>query len=269
MQAKDASITLVGVGEVGAWTEGMLTNCAENMSLISEHFYCQEAPGVMAHVGLIPNQVKRISEAHRRYRKTIPGLAARDIRIALDEWNYWYGPHVYGELGTQYFLKDALGIVAGLHEFSRQSDIVFMANYAQTVNVIGAIKTDKRTAVFDTTGVVLALYRREFGTIPVEVGGAPEPLDVAAAWTENGRALTVSIVNPTKQTQSIDVQAEGVTLPATARLWLVTGPDERSFNAPGKPAQVAVKDTAAAPVGSRLTVPPMSASLYRFEVGKS
>jgi alpha-L-arabinofuranosidase len=268
MRAKDKSIMLVGVGDVGPWTEGMLTNCADNMSLISEHFYCQEAPGVMGHVAQIPFQVKRISDAHRRYREAIPGLAKRDIRIALDEWNYWYGPHIYGELGTQYFLKDALGIVAGLHEFSRQSDIVFMADYAQTVNVIGAIKTDKRTAALDTTGVVLALYRRQFGTVPVDIAGAPEPLDVAAAWQENGQALTLSVVNPTKQAQTIDLQAEGITLPATARLWLVTGPDERSFNAPGKPPQVTVKETAAAPVGGRLTVPPMSASLYRLAVAK-
>jgi alpha-L-arabinofuranosidase len=268
MRARDASITLVGVGSVGPWTEGMLTNCADYMGLISEHFYCREAPGVMAHVAQIPYQVKRISEAHKAYRKAIPGLAARDIRIALDEWNFWYGPHVYGELGTQYFLKDALGIVAGLHEFSRQSDIVFMANYAQTVNVIGAIKTDKRTAVLDTTGVVLALYRKQFGTIPVEIAGAPEPLDVAAAWTENGQALTLSVVNPTKQAQAIELAAEGLKLPATARLWMVTGPDERSFNAPGKPPQVVVKETAAAPVGSKLTVPPLSASLYRIAVVK-
>ncbi len=50
MRAKDPSITLVGVGDVGPWTEGMLTNCADNMSLISEHFYVQEAAGLMGHV---------------------------------------------------------------------------------------------------------------------------------------------------------------------------------------------------------------------------
>ena len=32
----------------------------------------------------------------------------------MTEWNYWYGPHPFGELGTRYFLKDALGIAAGL-----------------------------------------------------------------------------------------------------------------------------------------------------------
>ena len=76
------------------------------------------------------------------------------------------------------------------------------------------------------------------------------------------------MVNPTKQAQTIDLAAEGMKLPATARLWVVTGPDERAFNAPGKPPQVMVKETAAAPIGSRLTVPPMSASLYRIAVGK-
>jgi alpha-N-arabinofuranosidase len=264
MRAKDPSIELVGVGEVGQWTEGMLANCSDNMNLISEHFYVQEAPGLMGHVALVPRQIKRIAEAHRKYRQTVPQLAGKDIRIALDEWNYWYGPHLYGELGTQYFLKDALGIVAGLHEYSRQSDIVFMANYAQTVNVIGAIKTSKREAVFDSTGVVLALYRLHFGTIPVEIGGAPEPLDVAAAWRENGRALTISIVNPTRQEQTLDLQIDGRVLPARARLWRVSGTDERACNVPGKPPQVVVQEAAAAPIARQLVVPPMSASLFEL-----
>lgn len=222
----------------------------------------------MGHVAQIPRQIKRIAEAHRKYRQTVPALKGRDIRIALDEWNYWYGPHVYGELGTQYFLKDALGIVAGLHEYSRQSDIVFMANYAQTVNVIGAIKTSKRAAVLDTTGVVLKLYRERFGVIPVETTGAPEPLDVAAAWQENGRVLTVSVVNPTRNEQAIDLQLDGVAVPATARLWRVSGPDEKAFNEPGKPPQVAVQETPAAPFARKLVVPPMSASLYHLAVNR-
>ena len=45
-----------------------------------------------------------------------------------------------------FHLKDALGIAAGLHEYFRQSDMVFMANYAQTVNVIGCIKTSNTAA---------------------------------------------------------------------------------------------------------------------------
>ena len=114
----------------------------------------------------------------------------------MDEWNYWYGPDLFGELGTRYFLKDALGIAAGLHEYARQSDMVFMANYAQTVNVIGCIKTTKTAAAFETTGLVLKLYRRHFGMIPVAAEAAA-PLDWPAAWTADRKALTIGIVNPT------------------------------------------------------------------------
>ena len=42
-----------------------------------------------------------------------------------------------------------------------------MANYAQTVNVLGCIKTSKTAAALDTTGLVLMLYRKHFGTLPV------------------------------------------------------------------------------------------------------
>ena len=116
MRAKDPGIEIVAVGDVGAWDEAMLAGNAENMSLISEHFYVQEAPDLAGHVAQVPRHIERIADAHRRYRETIPALAGKNIRIALDEWNYWYGPHLYGELGTRYFLKDALGIAAGIHE---------------------------------------------------------------------------------------------------------------------------------------------------------
>jgi len=264
MRAKDPAIELIAVGDVGAWDEAMLTGNAGNMSLISEHFYVQEAPGLMGHVAQVPREIRRIAEAHRRYRQTIPELAGKDIRVALDEWNYWYGPHLYGELGTRYFLKDALGIAAGIHEYARQSDIVFMANYAQTVNVIGAIKTTKTAAAFDTTGLVLKLYRAHFGQIPVFVGGAPEPLDVAAAWREDGRVLTLSIVNPTGDTQGLALQMTGAAFHPTAMLRRISGTDPQAFNEPGKPPAVTIQEIATVAVGDRITLPPMSISIYEL-----
>ena len=245
----------------------MLANSAEFMDYISEHFYVQTQPGTLSHANLAPREVKAIADAHRKYRQTIPALKGIAIPIALDEWNYWYGPHVYGELGTQYFLKDALGIAAGLHEYYRQSDIIFMANYAQTVNVIGAIKTSKTAAVLDSTGVVLELYRNKYGTIPVKVTGAPEPLDVAAAWTDaSKKVLTVAVVNPMKTAQVLPLSIKGARLPPTARLYLVTGAGEMACNVPGKEPGVAVKETPGAPLGRTLTVPPLSVSLYEITV---
>ena len=141
MRNVDPRIKTIGVGEAGPWSEGIMRHCADNMDLISEHFYCQEKPDIVEHVLQMPAAIRAKADAHRKYRAEFESLKGKDIRIAMDEWNYWYGPEVFGELGTRYFMKDALGIAAGLHEYYRQSDIVFMAQYAQTVNVIGAIKT--------------------------------------------------------------------------------------------------------------------------------
>jgi len=266
MKARDATIRLIGVGTVGAWDEAMLAGAAPQMDLISEHFYCAESPGLMSHVAQIPTQIRRIADAHRKYRQTIAGVAGRDLRVAMDEWNYWYGPHLYGELGTRYFLKDALGIAAGFNEYARQSDIIFMANYAQTVNVIGAIKTTKTAAALDATGVVLKLYREHFGAIPVELRGTPEPLDVVATWKEDDSGLVLSIVNPTATAQTLMLDLAGARVPATGRLWRIAGTDEKAFNEPGKPPAVAVQETAPAPVGKSLVIPAMSISLLELNV---
>ncbi len=267
MKAMDPSVRVVAVGAVGRWSETMLAQASNHMDLISEHFYVQHKPGLLSHVMQAPNEVRRIAEAHRKYRAEIPTLKAKEVPVALDEWNYWYGPHVYGELGTQYFLEDALGVAAALNEFARQSDVYFMANYAQTVNVIGAIKTSKTAAVLDTTGVILALYRKHFGTIPVAVTGTPEPLDVMACWLDETKGvLTLSIVNPTKRQMELRIDAGGLKLPKTARFFLVGGLDPRACNVPGQPMQVAVHETEAAPFGRTVMVPPISVSLYRVEV---
>jgi alpha-N-arabinofuranosidase len=268
MRAKDRSITLVAVGAVGSWSEGMLAANAEAMDLMSEHFYCGEMPGLMGHVAQIPREVKRIADAHRKYRDTIPALKGKDIRVALDEWNYWYGPHVFGELGTRYFLKDGLGIAAGLHEYFRQSDIIAMANYAQTVNVIGAIKTTKTAVELESTGLVLKLYRAHYGTIPIKVGGTPEPLDVAAAWKDGKKVLTLAVVNPTREAQSLPLTWSGVSLPKSARLFLIAGNDPQAFNDPGKEPVIKIQEIPNAPFGNRLTIPPISISLYEVQIGR-
>ncbi len=266
MKAVDPSIKIIAVGAVGDWSRTMLAEASHHMDYISEHFYCQSRPGLLAHVNQIPDQIRRIAEAHRAYRGALPALRGFEIPVALDEWNYWYGPHVYGELGTQYFLQDALGVAAGFNEFARQSDMYVMANYAQTVNVIGAIKTSKTEAVLDTTGLVLMLYRRHFGSIPVEVGGTPRPLDVMACWKEGREVLTLSVVNPTKSEMTLKLKARSVRLPKMAKLYLVAGDDPRACNVPGKPPGVVIEEKDAVVFGKRITVPPMSVSLYELAV---
>jgi alpha-N-arabinofuranosidase len=184
----------------------------------------------------------------------------------MTEWNYWYGRHLFGELGTQYFHKDGLGIARGLHEYFRNSDIIFMANYAQTVNVIGCVKASKTAAAFETTGLVLKLYRQQFGTLPVAISGDPYPLDVAAAWTADRKALTVAVVNPTEHEQELPVQIQGARLAGTGQLWLIAHSDPMAYNEPGKEPQVVIQEKKVSNIADRLTVPPLSISLYKLAV---
>jgi alpha-N-arabinofuranosidase len=273
MRAVVPGIRTIAVGAVGDWSRTMLTRCADHMDLISEHFYCGERQDVPEHIAQIRSAVRAKAEAHRLYRRTIPSLAGRDIRIALDEWNYWYGPHIYGELGTRYHLKDALGIAAGLHEFFRNSDIFHMAAYAQTVNVIGAIKTTKTNAAFAATGLVLKLYRREFGEIPVALTGNCDLLDVdiAAAWTADRRTLTVAAINPHAEAQEVELNVAGAALNGEARLFIIAGNDPMLYNEPGTPEapdageRIRIREVALTDFRGPLSLAPHSITLYRFE----
>jgi alpha-N-arabinofuranosidase len=262
MRKVDPDMQAIAVGAVGPWSRQMLTTCSDHMSLLSEHLYCQDEDDVIEHAGQIAAKIREIAGAHREYRKTIPGLAGKDIRIALDEWNYWYGANEYGELGTRYFLQDGLGVAIGLHEFFRNSDLFFMANYAQTVNVIGAIKTTKTESELETTGLVLKLYRERFGTIPVQVEGEFAPLDVAAALSSDGTMLTVAIVNPSEQSKSIALKLDQGKLAGSGVRWLITGPDKWSHNAPGKARQVEITHTSLTAVPAAMVLAPLSVTLY-------
>ncbi len=270
MWAVDPDIKLIGVGEIGRWDRYILAHCADYMNLVSEHFYCQDwhGGGLATHVLQIPRYIKRIADAHRSYRDSIPALQGKDIKICMDEWNYWYGPHVYGELGTRYYLRDALGIAAGLNEFLRQSDIIFMANYAQTVNVIGAIKATTTDAEYASTGMVLKMYREHFGTVPVAVDGDLRPLDVAAAIDKTNGALTISVVNPTWEEvsfpltmpSSLELDGESHTLAKSGEIYVITGPDDMAYNTPGEAPKIAPESHALKSLG-KISVAPFSASI--------
>ena len=268
MRKADSRVKLVAVGLRGKWSETMLTGCAENMDLISEHFYLGQKSDLAAHVGQVRNAVRTIANAHRGYRKKLASLKGKDIRIALDEWNYcysWRPPYVYGQLGHRCYLKDCLGTAAGLNELIRSQDIFFMANYSITVNVIGAVKTTKTAASLATTGLVLKMYRRHFGELPVTATAAP-PLDAAAALTRDRKTLTIAVVNPTMKALDIPLTLTGVKLTGTGVRWDVSGTDPKAHNAPGKPPRVVLKETPVKGISNTLPVAPCSVTLYALGV---
>lgn len=270
MLAVDKNAKLVAVGEAGnrsGWDQMMFKICSDYMNLMSEHVYVKEKLDTVEHVAQLADEIRRVADAHRQFRDTIPELKGKDIRVAMDEWNYWYGDYLYGELGVRYFLKDALGIAKGYHEFFRNSDIFYMANYAQTVNVIGAIKTTPTAAAFDATALPQVLYRNHFGTIPIAVPQQPTGgLDVSAAWTADKKAITIAVVNPNTTPDELLLNLGSTAVKDQATQWLISGSSPDDYNEPGKPDKLTIQEKNVAYNGGKLAVPALSVVMYRLDL---
>jgi len=287
MWAKDPTLQLVAVGELGGinrqndpeqvrvgkgWTERMFEASADYMTHMSEHFYSGMTPfgsqrgeiGLVEHVAEIKNAIRRKVEGHRELQARMPELEGKIIPISMDEWNYWHRVYEYGELGCVYRMDDGLGIAAGLHEYYRNTDMVHLAFYAQTVNVIGAIKTSKTAAEMETTGLVLQLYREHYGTQPIELDLAsiPEPLDVAAALTADGKTLTVGIVNPTPEAVQVPIALAAGMAGGSATRYVIAHPDRLAHNSPGEARVVDIVETAGIDASQPLEVPAVGVALF-------
>jgi alpha-N-arabinofuranosidase len=220
--------------------------------------------GLEEHVSLVKLAIRQRAEGHRKLQPTIPSLEGRTMPISMDEWNYWHRDYAYGELGCIYELQDGLGIAAGLHEFYRHTDLIKAATYAQTVNVIGAIKTTKTAAEMEATGLVLQLYRAHYGEIPLVIAQDFGPLDVAAALAADGRRLTFSVVNPTRTAVSVALVPRGFTPGGPATRRHITGPDEFAHNTPGKPRVVDIHRQDGVDAAQPLEVPALSCALFEI-----
>jgi alpha-N-arabinofuranosidase len=245
----------------------MLTSAGENFNLLSLHTYVHEVAGdPYAHSVQLRDSIHEILSTFRGYKTKLPIVQQKDIRVAFDEWNFWYGDYVYGELGTQYRLKDALGVAMGLHEFYRNSDVVGLACFAQTVNVLGAIKTSRTAATLEGSGEVLALYRQQYGTVPIQIQQPAADLDVSAAWTEDHRAITISVVNATDKPRTLDVDLGKTAVKGAAARWEISGPSPQLHNEPGLTPEVIRAVEEKVSFANKLEAPAYSVELYRLEI---
>ena len=248
-------------------TRIMLEDCADHMSILSEHFYRGRLPwtkegrvDVVTHVGELRESIRHKADGHRALQASLPNLHGKLMPITMDEWNYWHREYVYGELGCIYELQDGLGVAAGLHEYFRQSDLIKMAHYAQTVNVIGAIKTTRTAAEMETTGLVLQMYREHYGQLPFVIAQDFGSLDFAAALTTDKKTLTIGVVNPTTEEMEVKLGATGLAVAGPAVRWTVAGTNPEAHNTPGQPRVIDIQRSEA--TASTLKVPALSAKVF-------
>ncbi|HEY9154728.1 MAG TPA: alpha-L-arabinofuranosidase C-terminal domain-containing protein [Opitutaceae bacterium] len=283
MRKVDPNLVLIGVGDLEqintaydpdqakrhvGWSQAMLESSADYMTFISEHFYRGRLPweknernDLLEHAVELKESIRHKAEGHLKLQPTLPQLHGRIVKVSMDEWNYWHREYIYGELGCRYDLADGLGVAEGLNEFYRQTKIIEMAFYAQTVNVIGAIKTSRTAAQMETTGLTLEMYRHHYGTIPLVLADDGGPIDVAAALTTDRRHLTVSVVNPTKETALVHLALAGHPKLANGTRWSISGADEHLYNAPGEPQRVSIEQADRVD-GNTLEVPALGCAVF-------
>ena len=284
-------------GSAADWTGGLLTHCFDNIDIMSEHFYSYAGQRFDHSSGIKPgafnradymvkvdeplvewarrpaNRVRNKVEAYDEYLQRIPALKSRRIPMAIDEWAY---------TGAGNNLKGALANAMVLQEMFRHSDLIKMAGHTMGTASIDFNATE---AALNTTGLLFKIYRDHFGSVPVAVGGdspVPAPLypvgadqpkvnagsptypvDVTAALTDDGKKLTIAVINPTESVQQLALTYGGIALQPRGRLWRLTGPSLTSSTGLGR-QEVAITE-ATVDNNQALAVAPISISIYEFE----
>lgn len=279
---------VVEYGSPTDWNFRLIQQCYGNFDIISEHCYGdahrfdlalgkirneEVTESVLDSCRRAPNRVRLKREYWELYTKDFPQLERDQIKLSIDEWGF---RHARG-------LKQTLGLAMTLHELFRCTDFITMAGFTMGTSWISHSRTD---AVYSNAGMLFLMYRRHFGTIPVEVdGNSPQPppkwpvggdqprvnagsptypLDIAAALTEDGTTLTVAAVNATADAQRTSLDLVGFNPTDDGRRWRLTGPSLDASNLVGQPQQVTVEESAFNAVEGALSVAPYSIELYSF-----
>lgn len=149
MKSVDPNIKIIAVGDnSSSWTQDMVNACKDNMDYSSEHFYAERIEdNIKNHILSMKNQAKTRIEKHRNIQNI------GNIKMAIDEYAY-----MNAEVSSR--LKDGMGIISGVNEMIKNSDVVSIACYSSTVNATqGQIATDDFNAYLEGSGYALSIYR--------------------------------------------------------------------------------------------------------------
>jgi alpha-N-arabinofuranosidase len=274
------------------WSGGMLTHCLDNMDILSEHYYAYSEQRFDFEKGervRVPNQpllewarqpasyVRAKYEHYQEYLARIPALKEKPVPISISEWAYT------GASANSH--KVVLAYAWAFHEMFRHSELFRMATFTFATSLLSTTRTE---AVLNPSGLLFKLYRDHFGSVPVAVdGSSPQPapiypgrgnqpkvnpgsdtypLDVAAALSEDGKTLSVAVVNPTESEHPLRFSFRGAKLSGKGNLWRMAPASLNASIVVGRKPEVEVKQRAVTAVPGAETIPPFSVSIYELTV---
>jgi alpha-N-arabinofuranosidase len=292
-------------GSVNDWDGWLLAKCADNIDYLSEHTYAypdlafdaEKQLFVDVHDPLqfrtrrLANRIGEAFEAWEKYVEKMPSLKDKDIKFIFDEWgNRLRGasPNSSGGLIRPSGMLMPLSYALCFHEMFRHSDMIAASCATGGLRTVLTDNTGEAVG-FAAEGQVMKLMQTNFlnafpiavdgdspqqlvpGTAFVDRGTKPTgsptyPLDVLAAFSSDRKKFLISVVNPTEEGHSFTPKINGVKLRSQGKLYQIAPPSVNSANEAGKEPAVKIAETVQNGLSETVQVPPVSVSLYEFDV---
>jgi alpha-N-arabinofuranosidase len=218
----------------------------------------------------------------------LPSLKSRNLKFIFDEWGVRF-PNAAGTGMTRKVgMVTTLSYALFLHELFRHSDMVAASTPTAVFSQIVTDPTGDAVSWLGP-GLVVKLMRAHFanarplkldgnspqplisGTTWLDRGTKPTgsptyPLDVVAAFSEDRKKFILSVANPTVEGQELAPQINGVKLRGPGKLWQLAAPSVDSENEFGKDPVVKIVESSQPLFADKVQVPPISVSVYEFDV---
>lgn len=211
-------ITLVGNSSDLAWSKRVLDEMHPVCDFLSVHLY--SIPSDQGYISLLKSidAFNTDIDTMRMLLKKVPAKIENfsswyrfpprqeALKLAVDEWGIWdlnsgKGKGDY-QMEYSYNWAQALAVGKFLNLFQRNADIIGLATWAQTVNVLAPIMTNNADSYCQTIYTPLKAYRDYTlaNNLPVGVEsslleGSVKVLDATASISDDGKELVVTAIN--------------------------------------------------------------------------
>ncbi len=237
MKLQDTSIklTLVGNSIDLKWSERVLQEMHPVCDFLSIHLY--SIPSNSGYSTLLssidafntdfdamrtlleatPQKAENFSSWYRFPPRQAP------VKLAIDEWGIWDMNSGKGrgdyQMEYTYNWGHALAVGKFLNLFQRNADLIGLATWAQTVNVLAPIMTSRDSSFKQTVFTTLKAYRQNTLAnnleITVKTSGSNDwnkNIDVVASTSDNRNELVISALNLSAQ-EAIELNIDLKNLP--------------------------------------------------------
>jgi alpha-N-arabinofuranosidase len=218
LQDPGIKITLVGNCDDLAWSREVVSQMHQVCDFLSVHFYSMPGDSkyttllqsveqfnirldsMKAIINKVPSKVKDFPFFYRFPPRSEP------LKIAIDEWGIWdiksgKGTGTYN-LEYPYNWSHALAVGKFLNLFQRNADIIGLATWAQTVNVLAPIISTEAGSFRQTVYTPLQAYRQysQKNNLPIvvnspEIENKLKIIDATASISDDKKEIVIAVLN--------------------------------------------------------------------------